>query len=707
MTSNTEKQEEEDFLKRIEGLTGNNETSTQNLWSRSWNAIRHPNEAQKLGHHVFWQQIISLLGQAISPFAALRRRWLAATAGVASARSLISGIHSNVERSNYINIYNKAVESLIAEAMTTMPEIEREFKARRLEKNINTIGNELGTFYRNRFQKIASFLGIGGAGLGLIALNPWLLTLAAPAYGLGRWMSSRRKYIQNVVFPHEWKARFNVWDHQDGAIRNPEVHAMMGDTEKQKQELKRAQEKLFEITEARRKKELPMIWIQVGAYTMMTGLALVAGYFNGMSAKQLVGLYAATNAFLGSVGSWITSSYAEKETLRDMAKNYNELKHTKEFDLQTGKEKLPSKVDAIHLEFIKYSHRKKQGVEMGKRQDKAVLDFSSEVTFVPGINVLGGGSGAGKSTLYKLLRHADDLDRGSILFGTMKNGRFKGVPLTSMSLEDANKPIAFSLPELRHVENITGVELIQQSDPKLKKESIKKMAELFEIPLWHDEACKKPKGMDELSSGERKRTLCVSALVSPKPILVLDEPTSGVDGAKVDKILDSINALAKQGKTIIYTTHHPESELEKLDVCQVVDLDRKKTNERGELLPTDVTIQPFNTEEEKKAYINLCNHRNREENKDEKKEGVKKPQTLLEILSENEALEDDVVKADENEYMKSLIASEQTHRAVRVYRAMHEQRKQKAGLLGRMKKMKADSIVAKAKRMHVKTKDKR
>lgn len=685
-------EDEKEFVKRLANLADNKDVLKKGgIWAKFWRG----NEARTLGRHVFVNQIFSLVQQAISPFAALRHRWLAGTVGISGAHSLVAGIQENTARSTYINIFNRTVESLTTEAMTTMPEIEREFKGRKLEKNINTIGNEVGNFYKNRFQKHASILGVVASGVGMLSLNPFFLGLALPAYGLGYWISARRKYLQKLIFPYEWQARMNVWNHQDAAIRNPEVHATMGDTEKQKKDLERAQEKLTEINEVRRKRDLPLVWAQVLGITGMTALTLLAGYLQGMALPALIGLYAATNAFLGSISAWTMASYSEKETLRDMVKNYNELKHTKEFDLQTGNQKLPTKTDSIHLEFVKYSHRKRQGPEMGKRQGKAVLDFSSEFTFVPGINILGGASGAGKSTLYKLLRHADDLDRGSIYFGTVENGRFKGVPLTSMSLDDANKRIAFSLPELRHVENITGVELIQQSNPKLKLESIKQMAKLFGVPLWHDEACRKPKGMDELSSGEKKRTLCMSALVSHKPILVLDEPTSGVDGANVDKILREINALGTT-KTIIYTTHHPE-ELLKLDVKQVVDLDRKKSNKKGEMLPTDVTIQPFTTEAEKKAYIDLCNHRDRKEEAETKEEVPEKEQTLLEILAQNETLPEEKPKADKNEYMQDLVEAELMHKAVHVYHAIKETRKKGAGLRHLIKLLAARSVLRSTK----------
>jgi len=695
-----QEKEEKEFLERLRSLAGTDK-SPDGFWPRLWQVIRHPNAAEKLGHHVFWEQMFSLAAQAVSPFAALRKRWLAATAAVQTGRSLSSKLQHNMHRTIQNTIYNNATKSLIEEAME-MPEIEREFKGRDLEKNLGRVADNVGFFFQSRFQKWASLVGIVGSSIAIASISPWLLGLGIPTYGLGRFFAKRKSKIQDRIFPYEYKARNNVWNLQDKAVRNSALHGATDDAKEMAEELDKAQAKYNEIVDVRRKKEEPLIWARIGAISAMVALALLHGHFiAGLDTKHLVALYAGLNAFLGSIGSWTGSSYSEKESLKDMTKHYGEFKHTKVFDLQTGEEKLPNKVDAIHLEFIKYSHRQKHGADRGKRESKPVLDFSSEVTFVPGINILGGASGAGKSTLYKLMRHADDLDRGSILFGTVKeNGKFVGVPLTSMSLQDARKPIAFSLPELTDLESITGVELIRQGNPKLKKKSIERIAKLFKVPLWDEKG--REKGMKDLSSGEKKRVLCASALVSPKQVIVLDEPTSGVDGANVGIILRQVNRLGKK-KTIIYTTHQPESELPELDVVQVVDLDRKSTNEKGELLPTDVAIRPFNTEEEKRAYITLCNHREQGEKKDDEGKSAEEEADLIQILMENELLPDDVKPEEINEYLRDLRANETRLNGHDIYHAMKRLRTRNSGLIGRIRKLRAKAVVASAQHAHKKT----
>ena len=58
-----------------------------------------------------------------------------------------------------------------------------------------------------------------------------------------------------------------------------------------------------------------------------------------------------------------------------------------------------------------------------------------------------------------------------------------------------------------------------------------------------------------LSGGMKRRLLIAKAMVHRPPILVLDEPTAGVDVALRKNLWDNVKALNKQGVTIILTTH--------------------------------------------------------------------------------------------------------------------------------------------------------
>lgn len=61
-----------------------------------------------------------------------------------------------------------------------------------------------------------------------------------------------------------------------------------------------------------------------------------------------------------------------------------------------------------------------------------------------------------------------------------------------------------------------------------------------------------------LSGGMRRRLLVAKAMVHTPPILVLDEPTAGVDVALRQRLWDNIRALNDSGVTIVLTTHYLE-----------------------------------------------------------------------------------------------------------------------------------------------------
>ena len=62
--------------------------------------------------------------------------------------------------------------------------------------------------------------------------------------------------------------------------------------------------------------------------------------------------------------------------------------------------------------------------------------------------------------------------------------------------------------------------------------------------------------MRSLSGGMRRRLLVAKAMVHQPPILILDEPTAGVDVDLRQKLLENIKELNRQGVTIILTTHY-------------------------------------------------------------------------------------------------------------------------------------------------------
>lgn len=73
----------------------------------------------------------------------------------------------------------------------------------------------------------------------------------------------------------------------------------------------------------------------------------------------------------------------------------------------------------------------------------------------------------------------------------------------------------------------------------------------------------------ELSGGERRRVHCAMAVVARPPILLLDEPTVGVDPNTRRAVLNYVRALAGDGAAICYSTHYLH-EVEHLDADVVL-----------------------------------------------------------------------------------------------------------------------------------------
>jgi len=61
--------------------------------------------------------------------------------------------------------------------------------------------------------------------------------------------------------------------------------------------------------------------------------------------------------------------------------------------------------------------------------------------------------------------------------------------------------------------------------------------------------------MDTFSKGMKQKILIIAGLINNPDILFLDEPLSGLDANSVILVKDMLTRLAKQGKTIFYSSH--------------------------------------------------------------------------------------------------------------------------------------------------------
>ena len=120
-------------------------------------------------------------------------------------------------------------------------------------------------------------------------------------------------------------------------------------------------------------------------------------------------------------------------------------------------------------------------------------------------------------------------------------------------------------PDLTVLENLT----VYARYFDIKKQTARKRADSLLRYLQLEE--KQANRIDELSAGLKRRLLIVRALINEPKLLILDEPTIGLDPQVRHLIWEKLSQLKKQGVTQILTTHYMEEAAELCDRVAVMD----------------------------------------------------------------------------------------------------------------------------------------
>lgn len=173
-----------------------------------------------------------------------------------------------------------------------------------------------------------------------------------------------------------------------------------------------------------------------------------------------------------------------------------------------------------------------------------------------------GPNGAGKSTIVNILNTLIGPDSGEIYID--------GVSL--YAAPDQCKMIMGIVPqEIALYENLTAIEnllfwggLYKVHASKLKKNA----SEILELIGLSG---RKNDRIRTFSGGMKRRINIACSLLHKPRILVMDEPTSGVDPQNRNHIYDIIENLNREGITIIYTTHYMDEAERLCDTIAIID----------------------------------------------------------------------------------------------------------------------------------------
>lgn len=162
-----------------------------------------------------------------------------------------------------------------------------------------------------------------------------------------------------------------------------------------------------------------------------------------------------------------------------------------------------------------------------------------------------GPSGSGKSTFMNIIGCLDLADEGDYILD--------GKSITSLREDELsavrNKTIGFIFQDFNLLSKLSALEnvelpLIYQGKTKKERRSI--ALECLKKVGLQDKMKNRP---NQLSGGQQQRVAIARALATNPRIILADEPTGALDSKTSKEILEILEGLNKEGKTIVMITH--------------------------------------------------------------------------------------------------------------------------------------------------------
>ncbi len=223
--------------------------------------------------------------------------------------------------------------------------------------------------------------------------------------------------------------------------------------------------------------------------------------------------------------------------------------------------------------------------------DKASFDVAEGE-----IHGLIGPNGAGKTTIINLVSGLMRPTGGEILLGDARIDRLPPYRIAALGIKRTFQNIRV-FPDLTALENvIVGAHLVRRSPlwrhvamlPSSREEERATRAKALDLLARVRLAERAGERAANLSYGEQRRVEIARALASDPRILLLDEPTAGMNPAEVSSIAEVIRGVARLGHSVLLVEHNVKLVM---DVChRVTVVDFGKVIAQG--TPAEIAKDP-------------------------------------------------------------------------------------------------------------------